>query len=39
MVAAGWQSYPYEWWHYQLPAAERYPLLGDGVCGLRLMAG
>jgi D-alanyl-D-alanine dipeptidase len=33
MVAAGWRSYPYEWWHYQLPEAERYPPLADSVTG------
>lgn len=37
MVAAGWTSYPYEWWHYQLPAAGRYPLLSDSVTGGKLL--
>ncbi|EHL97682.1 putative D-Ala-D-Ala dipeptidase [Acetobacteraceae bacterium AT-5844] len=27
MVAAGWQPYLLEWWHYQLPDARRYPAL------------
>ena len=39
MVAAGWAFYPYEWWHYQLPAAETYPLLADGVTGIGLLSG
>jgi len=38
MAAAGFEHYPYEWWHYQLPQAERYPLLADGAAGPRLMA-
>ncbi len=37
MVAAGWEHYPSEWWHYQLPDAERYPLLTDAAGGGRLM--
>ncbi|WP_029010883.1 D-alanyl-D-alanine dipeptidase [Azospirillum halopraeferens] len=37
MTAAGWQHYPYEWWHYQLPDAGRYPLLTDGAAGSRMM--
>lgn len=28
MLAAGFESLPTEWWHYQLPEAENYPLLG-----------
>ncbi|MDB5371132.1 MAG: D-alanyl-D-alanine dipeptidase [Roseomonas sp.] len=27
MVAAGWEPYLLEWWHYQLPAARRFPSL------------
>ena len=37
MVAAGWEHYPSEWWHYQLPDAESYPLLTDAAAGGRLM--
>lgn len=29
MSAAGWDFYQAEWWHYQLFAPRRYPLLGD----------
>ncbi len=29
MTAAGWDCYPEEWWHYQLPAHAGYPLLSD----------
>lgn len=37
MAGAGWEHYPSEWWHYQLPNAERYPLLTDAAAGGRLM--
>lgn len=37
MAAAGWEHYPWEWWHYQLPDAGRFPLLTDGATGGRLM--
>ncbi len=37
MTAAGWDNYRYEWWHYQLFAARRYPLLTDAAAGTRLM--
>ncbi|MBI1207724.1 MAG: D-alanyl-D-alanine dipeptidase [Azospirillum sp.] len=37
MAAAGWQHYPYEWWHYQLPDAEHYPPVADGSAGQRLV--
>lgn len=37
MTAAGWRYYTSEWWHYQLPDAERYPLLTDAAAGGRLM--
>ncbi len=30
MGAAGFAPNRYEWWHYQLPDARRYPLIGDG---------
>jgi D-alanyl-D-alanine dipeptidase len=34
MIAAGWEYYSHEWWHYQLPDARaRYPLLSDSVLG------
>ena len=38
MVGAGWCPYPYEWWHYQLADADRYPLLSDSAVGRRMMA-
>ena len=31
MTAAGWGFYDKEWWHYQLPSASDYPLLGDAA--------
>lgn len=37
MAAAGWTHYAYEWWHYQLPEAHRYPLLWDSAAGGRMM--
>jgi D-alanyl-D-alanine dipeptidase len=37
MVAAGWAHYRVEWWHYNLPDADLYPLLADGAAGPRLM--
>jgi D-alanyl-D-alanine dipeptidase len=37
MAAAGWRHYGAEWWHYQLPDAERYPLLSDRAAGSRLL--
>jgi zinc D-Ala-D-Ala dipeptidase len=37
MAAAGWRHYQSEWWHYQLPDPERYPLLWDGAAGGRMM--
>ncbi|QJE74376.1 D-alanyl-D-alanine dipeptidase [Aerophototrophica crusticola] len=36
MAAAGWQHYTFEWWHYQLPDAKRYPLVDDGALGPRV---
>lgn len=39
MAAAGWQHYAFEWWHYQLPDATRYPLLTDAAAGGRMMGG
>lgn len=38
MTAAGWQSYPFEWWHYQLPDADRFPALADSVLQTPLVA-
>jgi zinc D-Ala-D-Ala dipeptidase len=38
MTAAGWDFYRREWWHYQLFEPRRYPLLGDGVLPLPLLA-
>ena len=37
MTAAGWDHYRYEWWHYQLFDARRYPLLADRAAGTRMM--
>lgn len=37
MTLAGWTHHPGEWWHYNLPDATRYPLLGDGAEGGCLM--
>jgi D-alanyl-D-alanine dipeptidase len=37
MVAAGWTHYPDEWWHYQLPDPERYPVLGDQAADGKLL--
>jgi len=37
MTAAGWDRYDFEWWHYQLFEAERYPLLGDDALAEGLM--
>jgi D-alanyl-D-alanine dipeptidase len=37
MAAAGWEHYASEWWHYQLPRVERYPLLWDSGAGSRMM--
>jgi len=39
MTAAGWDHYRCEWWHYQLFAARRYPLLTDAAAGTRMMRG
>ncbi|MEI6558571.1 MAG: M15 family metallopeptidase [Rhodospirillaceae bacterium] len=38
MAGAGWHTYPYEWWHYQLADAQRYPLLTDSAAGGKMMA-
>lgn len=39
MIAAGFVHHPNEWWHYQLPAANAFPLVPDGAAGApRLMA-
>jgi D-alanyl-D-alanine dipeptidase len=29
MLTSGWDHYPFEWWHYQLPNTNSYPLLKD----------
>ena len=29
MTTAGWDHYRYEWWHYHLHGADKYPLLSD----------
>ena len=36
MASAGWDHYRNEWWHYQLFAPRRYPLLWDSAAGTRL---
>ncbi|MEW5729595.1 MAG: D-alanyl-D-alanine dipeptidase [Pseudomonadota bacterium] len=33
MTTAGWDFYRHEWWHYQLFAPARHPLLADSVLG------
>ena len=38
MAMAGWTHYPYEWWHYQLPEAGRYPLLADSAVNGRMLS-
>jgi D-alanyl-D-alanine dipeptidase len=38
MTAAGWDFYGREWWHYQLFAAARLPLLSDSVLPRPMMA-
>jgi zinc D-Ala-D-Ala dipeptidase len=38
MTAAGWDFYRREWWHYQLFAAARYPLLSDSVLPRPMLA-
>ncbi len=37
MTAAGWDFYRFEWWHYQLFDAKRYPLLTDSVLAEGMM--
>jgi zinc D-Ala-D-Ala dipeptidase len=37
MTAAGWDFYDKEWWHYQLPGASDYPLLGDAALPMPMM--
>ena len=39
MHCAGWDPYEPEWWHYQLPSADRYPLHDDVPGGPPLAAG
>lgn len=38
MAGAGWERYPFEWWHYQLPGADRFPFFADGTVAPRLVA-
>ena len=38
MTCAGWEPYEPEWWHYQLPSANRYPLHDDVPGGPALAA-
>lgn len=37
MTAAGWRHLATEWWHYQLPDADAWPLLHDSAIGGALM--
>jgi zinc D-Ala-D-Ala dipeptidase len=37
MTAAGRDFYDKEWWHYQLPRASDYPLLGDSTLPVPMM--
>lgn len=37
MVEAGFVHNEYEWWHYNLPTPEAYPLLSDAAAGTGLM--
>jgi D-alanyl-D-alanine dipeptidase len=39
MSAAGWDFYAREWWHYQLFAPRRYPLLSDSILPVPMMPG
>ena len=38
MTAAGWDFYNKEWWHYQLFAPRRLPILADGAATARFCA-
>ncbi len=38
MTAAGWDFYRYEWWHYQLFEARRFPLLSNRALPAGMMA-
>ncbi|MTI13515.1 D-alanyl-D-alanine dipeptidase [Sansalvadorimonas verongulae] len=37
MHTAGFQCHPYEWWHYELPTLDRYPVLSDRLAGTDMM--
>ena len=37
MHTAGFEAYAYEWWHYQLPGLEQYPVLNDRMAGTNLI--
>jgi D-alanyl-D-alanine dipeptidase len=37
MTSAGWDFYRNEWWHYQLFAPRRFPVLSDKAAGTRMM--
>jgi len=39
MTAAGWDFYAKEWWHYQLFAPRRLPVLSDSALAAPLFAG
>ncbi|MCL6271121.1 D-alanyl-D-alanine dipeptidase [Sansalvadorimonas sp. 2012CJ34-2] len=37
MHTAGFICHPFEWWHYELPDLERYPVLSDRLAGTDMM--
>ena len=37
MHTAGFQCHPYEWWHYELPTQNSYPVLTDRLAGTYLI--
>ncbi|OBS08235.1 D-alanyl-D-alanine dipeptidase [Acidihalobacter prosperus] len=37
MTAAGWCHQPHEWWHYNLPAEDQYPIIDDKETVARVM--
>ncbi len=37
MHTAGFICHPYEWWHYELPSPDRYPVLTDKLAGTDMM--
>ncbi len=39
MTLAGWAHHPQEWWHYNLPEPQRYPLIDDQAPEARQLMG